>query len=225
MSNGNGTALNENARKDSSLDTRSDSARDDHSHDPASDETHGLSQSESDSEDDNRQEYLVAVDYENDAERKRIEYLLSNRSDITVEKLRGLVRLVHTETFDEFYEELSAKVDDLNHLRVNELSAVDVTPEEKHERFTIETEVSREKVNWAFNTIERKRDATLEDREYEDEYGYHQYVTTTKSGTARYSYEMTKHEGMVYVDVHIWGYGGAPETLREFIENELNYAI
>jgi len=175
--------------------------------------------------DDDTPEYLLALDHQDDAERKRVEYLLNN-SDIEVQKLRGLVRLVRTNEIDDLYEELSTKVDDIDHLRVDELSAVEITPDEHHERFSLETEASSDKVKWAFDTIERKRDATIEDREFDTEYGYHQYVATTKSGTVRYSYEMhEQNDGTTRVDVHVWGYGDAPETFREFVENELNYAI
>lgn len=173
----------------------------------------------------NKTEYLVALDYQNDAERKRVEYLLNN-SDLEIKKLRGLVRVVRTDDVEDFYEDLSTKVDELDHLRVDELSEVDITPDENHERFSLKTKASRDKIKWAFDTIEKKRDATIEDREYDTEYGYHQYVTTTKSGTVRYSYELDSlNDGTTRVDVHIWGYGDAPETFREFVENELNYAI
>jgi len=196
----------------------------DHTSTGQDDEHSGTSERHSDSGE-SKPEYLVALDYRDDAERKRVEYLLNN-SSIEVEKLQGLVRLVRTDDIEDFYEDLSAKVDELDHLRVDELSEVDITPDEHHERFSLETEASRDKIKWAFDTIEKKRDATIEDREYDTEYGYHQYVTTTKSGTVRYSYEMDRlNDGTTRVDVHIWGYGDAPETFREFVENELNYAI
>ena len=173
-------------------------------------------------------EYLVALDYQSDAERKRVEYLLNNRDDITVNKIRGLARIVKVDedNLEAFYEDLSAKVDGIDHLRVNELSDVDVVPDENHERISIETDSPADQVEWAFETIKRKRDATVEDSGAGTDTTYKQYVATTQSGTVRYSYEVSAGpSGDTHVDVHVWGYGDAPEVLRSFIEEELSYAI
>jgi hypothetical protein len=178
--------------------------------------------------DNSKAEYLVALDYQSDAERKRVEYLLDNRSEIDVEKTRGLARIVRVDEddFKSFYEDLSAKVDALDHLRVNELVDVDVTPDENHEQFHIETDAPRDQVNWAFETIKRKRNATVEDQDSQSEQRYKQYVATTQSGTVRYSYELDAvDESTTHVDIHVWGYGEAPEVMRAFIEEELSYAI
>lgn len=180
------------------------------------------------SDDDGNSEYLIALDYQSDAERKRVEYLLNNRTGITVEKIRGLSRIIRApdNEFQDFYEELSAKVDGLDHLRVNELSDVDVTPDKNLERFHIETDAPRDQIEWAFETIKRKRDATIEDRDSTGETSYMQYVATTQSGTVRYSYELdSTREDITRVEVHVWGYGDAPEVFRKFIKEELNYAI
>jgi hypothetical protein len=168
------------------------------------------------------------LDYQSDAERKRVEYLLNNRDDIEVEKIRGLARIIRVgeDDFKSFYEDLSAKVDGIDHLRVNELDEVDVAPDENHERFGLETDASPDQVEWAFETIKRKRDATVEDSGAGTDTTYKQYVATTQSGTVRYSYEVSAGpSGDTHVDIHVWGYGDAPEVLRSFIEEELSYAI
>lgn len=173
-------------------------------------------------------EYLVAVNYQSDAERKRIEYLLSTSPEIEVEKIRGLTRLVRAgdDEFEAFYENLTAKVDDLDHLRVKELAEIDITPDEHHERFSLETGASPDQVKWAFESIKRRRDATVEDSSSGSDTTYRQYVATTQSGTVRYSYEVSEGlGGDTRIDVHVWGYGDAPEVLRSFIEEELTYTM
>ncbi len=55
-------------------------------------------------------EYLFVVDYEDDAERKRIEYLFNNWDDGEIAKPSGLVRVGQSVSHDELYQDLVAKV-------------------------------------------------------------------------------------------------------------------
>jgi len=175
---------------------------------------------ESDGQED-RDEYLVVVDYEEDNERKRVEYLLNNRDDITVETLRGLVRKVSVDDIDDLHEDLIKKVDDREHLSTYQLDPVSSEPDEITDEYKTTTEVDRQRIEWAFDTIIDKRSAAIEGRPQDN-----QYVVNTKKGTARFTYEIHSRDGGSHdVTVDTWGYGEAPRVLREFIESELEHAI
>lgn len=164
-------------------------------------------------------EYLVAVSYQSDAERKRVEYLFNNYDDIEAEKIEGFARIVTTDDFEPFYEALSSKVDRIENVQANALKKVGSEPKEHTEQFTVTTDADPDRIEWAFEMIKDRRGATVEDPEY------NQFVANTRKGTARYAYSVIKNNDLSEVTVEVWGYGEAPSVLREFIEEELEHAI
>lgn len=172
--------------------------------------------------DKDRDEYLINLDYgDNDNERKRVEYLLNNSPDITVATLDGLVRKVEVEDFDAFHEDLLSKLDDKDDLATYELETVSSEPGENFDEFSTTTTVQRQKIDWAFDLIVKKRDAAPEGNPDDD-----QYVVNTKKGTARFTFDIEPlGDGEYSVMVKTWGYGDAPTVLKDFIQNELKDAI
>jgi len=164
-------------------------------------------------------EYLVAVNYQSDAERKRVEYLFNNYDDIEAEKIEGFARIVTTDDFEQFYEALSSKVDRIENVRANALEEAGTEPEEHTEQFSVTTDADPDRIEWAFEMIKDRRGATVEDPEY------NQFIANTRKGTARYTYSVIKNDDSTEVTVEVWGYGEAPTVLREFLEEELEHAI
>jgi hypothetical protein len=162
-----------------------------------------------------REEYLVVLDYTDEAERKRVEYLLNNREDTAVSPLRGFVRLVETDDLTGLYEDLSAKVDDVDNLSVHQLEDVDATPSETRLDFSVTTDVDEERIEWLFESLMNKRDASPTETD-------RMYVMSTRKGTARCWYTVTDNpDGTVTVTVNAAGYGEAPGTAHKFLQDEM----
>lgn len=162
--------------------------------------------------------HLVIVDYADDAERKRAEYLLDNWDGGTVRSVDGLARLLDDVEVDDLYEELVAKVPK-EHIRVYELDAVegDVSPTKTEIDARLETDIDR--VEWAIESLLNKRKAVTEDAEH------NVYGVYTKKGRATVEYELDAQDDEVLLHIRISGYGEAPEFLREFFEDELQYML
>ena len=163
-----------------------------------------------------REEYLVVLDYTDEAERKRVEYLLNNREDTAVSPVRGFVRLAETDDLNGLYEDLSAKVDDVDDLSLHRLEDVDTTPSETHLDFEVTTEVDEERIEWLFESLMNKRDAAPADIDQG------MYVMSTRKGTARCWYTITDNpDRTVTVTVNTAGYGEAPGAARKFLQDEM----
>lgn len=168
------------------------------------------------SEGPNKEEYLVRLDFDDEAERKRVEYLLNNQEDIEVSIPRGFVRIVETGDLAELYEDLSAKVNDVDDLEVDRLAEVDTTPSERERRFTRTTDVDADRIDWLFESVVKKRDAALADPQR----GV--YNVSTRKGNARCWYEFTENpDGTAELTVYASGYGEAPDTLIDFLQDEM----
>ena len=155
------------------------------------------------------------LDYTDEAERKRVEYLLNNREDTAVSPLRGFVRLVETDDLNGLYEDLSAKVDDVDNLSVHQVEDVDATPSETRLDFSVTTDVDEERIEWLFESLMNKRDASPTETD-------RMYVMSTRKGTARCWYTVTDNpDGTVTVTVNAAGYGEAPGTAHKFLQDEM----
>ncbi|QCD67300.1 hypothetical protein E5139_16295 (plasmid) [Halomicrobium mukohataei] len=167
--------------------------------------------------------YLVVVDYEDERERKRAEYLLDNWEDGTIESLDGMSRVVRDVDIDELYDQLAAKVPE-EELSAYELNRVDT--EATQVQATIDEtfdDVEAERVEWAMESIMKKRKAVDQGSTTD---GESLWAVYTKKGRAEIQYDIREREqNTVRLHVVIDGFGEAPEFLREFIEEEIGYMI
>lgn len=158
--------------------------------------------------------YLYIVEYEEDAERKRAEYLFNNWKEGTVERPSGLVRVASDVDQDELYEELISKVppEKVSMYRLDSVDA-DVSPE----TVTVEKEVNAEKdtVESFVEYMLSKKKAVLQSP------AQNEYEVYTKKGRAKIKYQLSDQQGGTKVNVRISGYPPAPEFIAEFFENEL----
>ena len=163
--------------------------------------------------------YLVVVEYEDDAERKRAEYLLDNWDDGDTEPISGLSRLVSDVDIDELYQELVSKVPE-RQISTYELTPVNAQATQQTVRFEYTFDTDTERVEWAMEALMNKRKSVTED-EGENVYGIY-----TKKGRATIEYDITDlSTDEVQLTGKITGYGDAPEFLREFIKDELEYMV
>ncbi|QGA84378.1 Uncharacterized protein LC1Hm_4043 (plasmid) [Halomicrobium sp. LC1Hm] len=168
-------------------------------------------------------EYLVVVDYEDERERKRAEYLLDNWEDGTIESLDGMSRVVRGVDIDELYDQLAAKVPE-DELSAYELNRVDT--EATQVQATIDEtfdDVEADRVEWAMESIMKKRKAVDQGSTAE---GESLWAVYTKKGRAEIRYDIRQQEqSTIRLHIVIDGFGDAPEFLREFIQEEIGYMI
>jgi hypothetical protein len=158
--------------------------------------------------------FLYLVDYEEDAERKRAEYLFNNWDDGTIERPSGLARIAEGIDSDELYEQLVTKVP-AEQVRAYRLDSAesDVDPE---------TVTVEERINASVDAVEAfleyilsKKKAVLQSA------SRNEYEAYTKKGRAEVSYDLTDDGGEIVVRVQVAGYPPAPSFLAESFEAEL----
>ena len=168
-------------------------------------------------------EYLVVVDYDDERERKRAEYLLDNWDEGTVDTLDGMARTVKGVDIDELYDQLAAKVPE-EELSTYELTRVDTEATRVQETID-ETfdDIDAERVEWAMESIMKKRKAVDQGT---TSGGDSLWAVYTKKGRAEIQYDI-REQGSSAVELHVVvdGFGEAPAFLREFIQEEIGYMI
>lgn len=158
-------------------------------------------------------EYLFVVEYSDDAERKRAEYLFNNVTG-TAERPEGLVRVVRDVDHEELYTKLVSKVPE------KQVSAYRLEP--------TETNIDPETI-----TVSQTVDATPEAVESFVEYIFskkkaviqsatrNEYEVYTKKGRAEVSYRLSDGPETT-VDIRITGLADATTFLAEFFRSELD---
>lgn len=163
--------------------------------------------------------YVVFVVYENDAERKRVDYLLEKWSEkANIQKPRGVVFLIETKEVQEFLEELYSKLEG------------DV--EEKVEVYLVEAvvrkvEVRRRIIEYTFREERRVVEKFLDYlfSKINATYAYSDaisrvYTVYTRKGRGTIKAVLTEN-GETSVLLEVEGYGDVVDYLAEKIEEEL----
>jgi hypothetical protein len=161
--------------------------------------------------------YLFVVSYEEDKERKRVEYLFDTHVDGTARKPDGLVRLVEGVDHEDLYADLVSKVpsDAVSAYRLNPVDA-DVEPES----IVVDEEVAAapDAVESFVEYVLSKKKAVLTVP------SRNEYEVYTKKGRAEVSYELSGGPPTT-ARLQITGYPPAPTFLADFFREELtNYA-
>jgi hypothetical protein len=162
--------------------------------------------------------YFVIVDYDEDTERKRAEYLLNNWDDGIVTSPHGLTRRVENADIDELYAALAAKVPE-EQISAFEIRQVSGSVEITDATLELHVDTPLERVEWAIESVLNKRKAVDETDEKNT------YAVYSKKGRAKISYDIYSHGDDTVLSVTIEGYGSAPEFLREYFEEELSYML
>lgn len=167
------------------------------------------------------QTYLFVVDYETDAERKRAEYLLDNFENGHIQPIEGMSRLASGVDVEELYDGLAAKVPE-EQLTTYEINRISTEASREQERIReIFSGIDPERVRWAIESVLKKRKAVKQGSRD----GMEIWSVYTKKGRAEISYQVRDESNGVELHVTIDGFGSAPEFLKEFIQDELQYMI
>lgn len=159
------------------------------------------------------EQFLFVVEYDSDAERKRVEYLFEN-ADGDVTSLEGMARIATGVDYEGIYEDLVSKVPD-EQVQAYRLEPVDVSAEP--ERTVIEERVSAttESVEPFVEYMLSKKKAVLQSSTRNE------YEVYTKKGRAEISYDLDGDGQETTVRIEIEGYPPAPSFLADFFETEL----
>ena len=157
--------------------------------------------------------YLFCVDYQNEAERKRVEYLFKNWESGQIEAPKGLVRIAEGVNRESLHEELVTKVED-KRVEVYKLESTSMDLEE--ESLTVEQEINKSKdtVEGFLDYILSKKGAVLK------EPSQNNYEIYTKKGRAEIRPKVTDNGDSVTIRLLIKGYPPAPSFLEEFFDSE-----
>lgn len=160
--------------------------------------------------------YLFLVEYEEDAERKRVEYLFNTWEDGGIEGPSGLVRIAHGVDHDEIYEQLVTKVPEE---QVSSYRLEPVEPDVSEETVIVDQEIDApaEAIETFVEYMFSKKKAVLQSA------ANNEYEVYTKKGRAEVTYRIDgdADDGVTAIRIRVTGYPPAPEFLAEFFGTEL----
>ena len=163
--------------------------------------------------------YIVFVTYDNDAERKRIDYLLDKWSSrATVKKPRGAVFYIETDDTQEFLEELFSRLEGNAEEKVEVYSARRVEKGVEAKRRALEYTIAEERkvVERFIDYLLSKMNAGYSHSENEAKV----YGVYTRKGRATIR-AILDGNGRTKVTLEIEGYGDVVDFLAERIDEEL----
>lgn len=163
--------------------------------------------------------YLIVIDYVDDAERKRAEYLLDNWNKGSVGSLQGLSRIVTEVNIQNLYNDLVTKVPQ-DRIKVQKLEEVQTEAEKEKVIFEEKFETSKEKIEWAIEAIMNKRKTTEKNTDK------HIYGVYTKKGRGTVDFTITENpDSRIQLNGEITGFGDAPIFIKQYILDELDYML
>lgn len=204
---------------DQALDDRSSEASDSERMSPnASDSDVRSSTSETSEDETDQSRYLVGLEYDDRAERRRVEYRLENW-DGTVQQVPRMTRIVEGDGFYELFDELQETVDNPEHLSVYNLD--DITPSTKHRTVQIDRvyDVELEKLEWAVESLLNKRTASQVD---ESTYDLRPDASSNKV-TFEFDLMAVQHGGRMTLTVT--GPTPAPNAVKDAMLRDLGYLL
>jgi hypothetical protein len=156
--------------------------------------------------------YLFVVAYDDDAERKRAEYLFNNVEG-TAERPEGLVRIVRDVDHEELYTKLVAKVpeEQVSAYRLDPTEA-DVDPETVTVSETVDA--TPDAVETFVEYMFSKKKAVLQSATHNE------YEVYSKKGRAEVSYRLSGGPPTT-VEIRVTGLTDAAEFLAGFFRSEL----
>jgi len=159
--------------------------------------------------------YLFVVSYEDDAERKRAEYLSNNWDDGEIEAPDGFVRIASNVGHDDLYEQLVGKIP-TEQVQSFKLEPVEADVETERRNIEQSANAEQDAVESFVEYILSKKKAVLQSA------SRNEYEVYTKKGRADVSYRLSEQGGNTVVTVDVEGYPPAPEFLADFFETELS---
>lgn len=162
--------------------------------------------------------YLIGLEYEDRAERRRVEYRLENWEG-TVSQTPRMTRIVKGEDFYELFDALQETVDDPEHLSVYELNDLTPSNEERTVRIDRVYDVERDKLEWAVESLLNKRTVTQEDA---TTYQIHPDSSTAK---VTLEYDLMNVQHGARMELTLTGPTPAPNAVKDAMLRDLGYLL
>lgn len=156
--------------------------------------------------------YLFIVDYDSDAERKRVEYLFNN-ADGEITNPAGLVRVARDVDYETLYTQLASKVPS-DQISAYRLESADTEIELKSTTVSERVDAPPEAVESFVEYMLSKKKAVLQVP------AHNEYEVYTKKGRAEVTYRLSG-ESTTTVEIRIEGVPDATKFLTSFFEDEL----
>jgi len=163
--------------------------------------------------------YLINIDYRNDTERKRVEYLLQKWVDAAnLTKPTGFTLLAEGPDVEEMIKELIAKTSK-EQVNVYSIKKAEIGLETEKEEIEMTFDASKNSVKKFIDYMLAKRKAVLKHTGS----GFEEYsIYTRKGGKATITVKMTG-DGKTKLSLKVTGYKPATEYLYKELKEELNY--
>lgn len=158
---------------------------------------------------------LFVVEYDSDAERKRVEYLFNNWNRGSITTPDGIVRIAENVDHDALYEQLVSKVPE-QQVDSYRLDAIESDLDKETVTFDQHINAPPDAVESFLQYVLSKRDAVLQSA------NHNEYEVYSKKGRAEIRYQISDDDGGTVVSMQVSGYTPAPEFLGDFFETELS---
>ncbi|MDB2245243.1 hypothetical protein PM076_14890 [Halorubrum ezzemoulense] len=160
-------------------------------------------------------EHLFVVEYEEDTERKRVEYLFNNWEEGNITRPDGIIRITSDVDYDDLYEQLLTKVPE-EQITSYELARSEPTVDKQTKRIERTINAPMDTVESFLNYVFSKRKGVVQSAEHNE------YEIVTKKGRADVRYTLSEDDGTTTTRIIIEGYEPTPSFLSEFFEKELD---
>jgi len=165
--------------------------------------------------------HLIIAKYENDAERKRIEYILDKwKESLRVTKPDGIMAIIEGEGLEELLEDLYSRTSRSN-VSLYRLEHESVQIERAESEIRLKLNEKRDSVERLVGFVMAKQKAILK-RETKDPLEK-VYEVITKKGRAEVSVGLLTEGQTVSLRVKITGYGDVVELLNNRLSEEFSY--
>lgn len=166
--------------------------------------------------------FLLVLDYETDAERKRIDYAIERWKDkLKIKKPKGTILVIdgRQERIDEFVEDLCARLESSEEkVKIYRLSKYAPEIEKNVKTIAYQTTEQREFLEKFIDYLMAKLSASYE---YDSKIGK-VYKIYTKKGQAKLEITLQDRGEGTDVTIAIDGYGEVVDFISDKIDNEMN---
>ena len=167
---------------------------------------------------------LIVVDYEKDAERKRIDYLIekwSNKGNL--EKIRKMAIIADIDDIDGFVKEIMSRLEGNpeEKVKVYEIKELKKTISSKKEtlKYTIsdKKEIVESFLKYLMIKIGASYECSID--------GTKKYVVYTKKGSCSISIKIKENDKKLIILFEIEGYGDSVDLIKNKIDNDMKLFI
>jgi len=167
---------------------------------------------------------LIVVDYDKDAERKRIDYLIergSNRGNI--EKIRKMAIIADIEDMDEFVKDIMSRLEGNpeEKVRIYKIEEVKKTISSKKTTLNYEISDKKEAVEGFLKYLMIKIGASYECSVNDTK----KYEVYTKKGSCSISIKLKEKGNKLIITFEIEGYGESVDLIKNKIDNDMKLFI